>query len=143
VVVQDIDEDSAETKWVKHDSKKKAIDIVKFEGKRGWGGLKEDNDEYNEAFINYDSYPCGELTLKNPGMKSAAEDMNDFGSKKDEDRADALFEYGYNHRSQEHVPIFDGSFDDTNDLKLKNKLDKIVECVVDAEIEGHWNAKCP
>ena len=116
----------------------KSIDIMNFESKRGWGKEGLSPDEYNDAFIAVDSYPCGELTVKNPDAGRALEGLDggvvkDFEASRNEQIAVALFRYGYNHRSQENLPIFD-DYDGIEKLP-PDQLDAIHECALDGKLD--------
>lgn len=126
--------EGVEKTFARHDEENKSINIMRIEGKRGWGGLKQGDDEWNEAFIAGDSYPCGELDKNNPAVINAfesgagVEKIDDFN---DEGIAEELFNYGYNHRSQENLPVFD-NYDAVGNLS-GSQLDKLWKCGEDHE----------
>jgi len=128
------DDDDEEKVFVRHDEKNKAMDILVFDAKRGYGEMEKDDPEYNEAMIATDSYPCGDLDLDNPKVRRSIEGISfsptdDEGNPFDESIAMSMFRYGYNYSSQEYLALFD-DFDKVDSLNEK-QLDNAWECGID------------
>lgn len=128
------DDDEDEKVYLRNDEEKNTIDVLVFDAKRGYGGFEEDDPEYNEAMIATDSYPCGDLDLDNPKVQRAIEGISfsntdEEGNPFDEEKAMAMYRYGYNYSSQEYLSIFD-DFDKVETLN-QEQLDNAWECGVD------------